>query len=230
MTHGTPDAIPPPEIGTADDAILIRALQARDERAFARVLDGWYGSMLRIAMGYVGSRARAEEVVQETWMAVLKGVDRFEGRSSLRTWVYRILVNRARTIAVREARLVPISTLGAEVGGSTEDLERLAAVTAEGGDRRTASQWLPSAEGWTERTNPEDWLLSAELRSRIDAAIEALPRRQREVITLRDIDGWSAAEICNALGISETNQRVLLHRARVGVRNALSEYLSETGE
>ena len=84
MTHGTPYAIPPPEIGTADDAILIRALQARDERAFARVLDGWYGSMLRIAMGYVGSRARAEEVVQETWMAVLKGVDRFEGRSSLR--------------------------------------------------------------------------------------------------------------------------------------------------
>lgn len=223
MTHGTPDAIPPPELGGGEETLLIQALRRRDEAAFSQVLDRWYGSMLRIAMGYVGSRARAEEVVQETWLAVLGGIDRFEGRSSLKTWVFRILVNRARSIAVREARVVPVSSLLRE----DDDLAGLAEVAAEGGDRRTASQWQPAAESWSARANPEDWILSAELGARIELALDGLPARQREVLTLRDVEGWTAEEVCNALGISETNQRVLLHRARVRVRDALSEYLSE---
>lgn len=146
--------------------------------------------------------------MQETWLAVLAGLDRFEGRASLKTWVFRIVVNRARTMAVRESRLVPSSLLAAEE--DADDLERLAAA---------------AVSGWS---SPEDEVLSAELRGRIEAAIDALPARQRQVMVLRDVEGWSAEEVCNALEISETNQRVLLHRARVKVRDALADYLAAT--
>jgi RNA polymerase sigma-70 factor, ECF subfamily len=226
MTHGTPDAIPPPDTAGGDETLLVEALRERDEAAFSLLLDRWYGSMLRIAMGYVGSRARAEEVVQETWLAVLRGLDRFRGHSSLKTWVFRILVNRARTTAVREARVVPVSSLGGEGSGEgpTRDLAGVAAVAC--GEPRTAAV----ADGWSQRASPEDRVLSAEVRAHIERAIEALPARQRAVLTLRDVEGWTSEEVCNALGLTETNQRVLLHRARVKVRDALEPFVSEPEE
>jgi RNA polymerase sigma-70 factor, ECF subfamily len=223
VSNGTPDAIPPPVEAADDETLLVRALRDRDEAAFARLLDEWYGSMLRIAMGHVGSRARAEEVVQETWLAVLSGIDRFEGRSSLRTWVFRILVNRARTMSVREARLVPLSTLAP--AGDADDLSTFMNAGADASAPEVP--WLPSAGN--AGANPEDLLVASELGGRIEQAIDALPARQREVVVLRDVEGWSAPEVCNALGISETNQRVLLHRARAGVRTALAGYVSESG-
>jgi len=218
MTNGTPDSIPPPAAVDATEALLVRALRERDEAAFSELLDRWYGSMVRIAAGYLRSRAQAEEVVQETWLAVLSGIDRFEGRSSLKTWIFRILVNRARTVAVRESRMIPVSSLfQPDDAGELDDLP-------DAGQ----GAWLPAAEHWSDRRNPEDWILTEELRGRIEAAIEALPHRQREVITLRDIEGWSAEEVRDALEVTEANQRVLLHRARVKVRNALSDYLQDT--
>ena len=204
-----------------EEQLLVQALRERDEAAFELVLDRWYSAMLRTATIYVGSRARAEEVVQETWLAVLGGIHRFESRSSLKTWIFRILVNRAKTSATREARLIPLSSLG-----PGEDVDR-------GGTPYPADPLdgcPPDAEplfcgSAAMARNPEDWLLSEELRAHIEAAIETLPPKQREVIVLRDVEGWTPSEVCNMLGISESNQRVLLHRARVKVRDALAPYL-----
>ncbi|HEU0052741.1 MAG TPA: RNA polymerase sigma factor [Longimicrobium sp.] len=198
----------------------MRALRDRDEAAFERVLDRHYPAMLRTAMIYVGSRARAEEVVQETWLAVLGGIGRFDGRSSLKTWIFRILINRAKTCATREARVIPLSSLGGDAG---------AGGTAHPDD--PLGGFPPDAEplfcgSAAMARNPEDWILSEELRERIEAAIETLPPRQREVIVLRDVEGWAPEEVCNVLEISESNQRVLLHRARVRVRDALAPYLA----
>lgn len=201
-----------------EEQLLVQALRDRDEAAFELVLDRYYSAMLRTAMVYVESHARAEEVVQETWLAVLGGIHRFEGRSSLKTWIFRILVNRAKSSAARDARVVSISSLGDGDGGGTpyppDPLENGAAEPAFGGG---TGVWQ----------NPEDWLLSRELGERIDEAIASLPPSQREVIVLRDVEGWTAADVCNALGISESNQRVLLHRARVKVRDRLAPYLFE---
>jgi RNA polymerase sigma-70 factor (ECF subfamily) len=201
-----------PEAG--EERLLIQALRERDEAAFEQVLDRHYPAMVRTAMTFVGSRARAEEVVQETWLAVLSGIDRFEGRSSLKTWIFRILVNRARSAATRDARSVPVTSLaGSREGGGwggtpypPDPLERIA------------------APGET----AEERLLSAELGERIEAAIAALPPKQRRVIVLRDVEGWSANEVCDMLDVSEANQRVLLHRARVRVRDLLAPYLAQT--
>jgi RNA polymerase sigma-70 factor, ECF subfamily len=220
MLHDLPHGVPPPATHASDDeALLVRALRNRDEAAFSRVLDRHYAAMLRVAKGYVGSEARAEEVVQETWLAVLDGVDRFEQRSSLRTWIFRILINRAKTQAVRDARLVPVSSLPGAEGAQRDPAAGLAA----------GAGW-PLHAGGEEGASPEDRLLAEELRRRIDEAVDALPKRQREVITLRDVEGWSSEDVCNTLGLSATNQRVLLHRARVGVRNALAGYLDENGD
>jgi RNA polymerase sigma-70 factor (ECF subfamily) len=205
-----------------DEQLLVQALRERDEAAFELVLDRHYSAMLRTAMIYVGSRARAEEVVQETWLAVLGGIHRFDSRSSLKTWIFRILVNRAKTSATRDARVIPLSSL--RQGQSDED----------GGGTPYPADPLhgcpPDAEplfcgSAAMARNPEDWLLSEELREHIEAAIETLPPQQREVIVLRDVEGWAPDEVCNMLGISESNQRVLLHRARVKVRDALAPYL-----
>jgi RNA polymerase sigma-70 factor (ECF subfamily) len=176
--------------------------------------------MLRIALLYVSSRAVAEEVVQETWLAVLTGLERFEGRSSLKTWLFRILTNKAKTRGQREARTVPFSALAADgdEGDTAVEVERF------------LGPGNPHAGGWAAppRGVPEERLLAAEARERVEAAIGGLPPNQRAVITLRDVEGLSAEEACNVLGLSETNQRVLLHRARAKVRAAFEQYLEET--
>jgi RNA polymerase sigma-70 factor (ECF subfamily) len=211
---------PPSEQAHDADAELVRALRAGDERAFATLLEKYGPSLLRLAQLYVSSRAVAEEVVQETWLAVLTGIERFEGRSSLKTWLFRILTNKAKTRGQREARTVPFSSLAAD-GDEDEaavDVDRFA-----GPDSRYAGHWAAPP-----RAVPEERLLAAEARERIEEAIAALPPNQRLVITLRDVEGLSADEARNVLGVSETNQRVLLHRARAKVRAAFERYLEET--
>ena len=204
-----------------EEQLLAQALRERDEAAFELVLDRYYSSMLRTAMLYVGSHARAEEVVQETWLAVLGGIQRFEGRSSLKTWIFRILVNRAKTCATREARVIPLSVMAE--GGERED----ASGSANTLDVIASEVEPVFGAAWSVSRDPEAELLARELGRRIDAAIAELPANQREVIVLRDVEGWSATEVCNMLDLSESNQRVLLHRARVQVRERLAPYLAE---
>lgn len=204
-----------PATGPEDD-LLLRALRDRDESAFVRVLDLYYSSMLRLAMTHVRSSATAEEVVQDTWLAALRGIDGFEGRSSVRTWLFRILRNIARTRGQRDARLHLFSDMQASPSPSDG----------------SAPDALFSDALWMKRSpDPESLLTSRELRARIDAAIETLPPRQREVIVLRDIQEWTTDEVCNAMGITQTNQRVLLHRARERVRDALRPWIDDgTGD
>ena len=184
----------------------------------------WYsGSLLRLAMSYVPSRAVAEEVVQETWMGVFEGIHRFESRSSFKTWLFRILTNRAKTRGIRESRYEPsglnVTSMAADEGPSLED----SLFVGEGSGK---GHWADPPQAW-EPDTPERVLLSKECRAAIEHAIENLPASQRQVITLRDIEGVSSEEICNILGISETNQRVLLHRARTKVRRELEPYIQE---
>jgi RNA polymerase sigma-70 factor, ECF subfamily len=202
-----------------DDAQLVAALRAGDEEAFRSVVSDWHSSLLRVAQIFVPTRALAEEVVQETWLRVLGSLDRFEGRSSLKTWVFRILVNTAKTRAQREGRVIPFSSL--------HDPARIPEAAVE------PERFLPDDHerhpgGWAEppRHLPEESLIAAETRQAIAAAIDALPANQRAVISLRDVEGWSSEEVRNALDISEVNQRVLLHRARARVRRALEDYLT----
>jgi RNA polymerase sigma-70 factor (ECF subfamily) len=199
-----------------DDQRLIEALRAGDEAAFNELVSRYGASMLRVASSFVRSRAVAEEVVQETWLAVLNGLDRFEGRSSLRSWIFAILANRARTRAVREARSVPFSSLAGGDDGPTVD----PALFEQSG--RWAGHWISSPEPWA---LPEDELVSRETRALVTAAIEALPPGQRAVITLRDVEGWPSEEVSELLEITPGNQRVLLHRARSKVRGELERYL-----
>ena len=201
------------------DAELVAALRAGDEGAFRSVVREWHSSLLRVAQIFVPSRAIAEEVVQETWVRVLGALDRFEGRSSLKTWVFRILVNTAKTRAQREGRTIPFSAL--------QDAARVPEAAVE------PERFLPDDHphhpgGWSSppRDLPEERLLAAETRAVVAAAIEALPANQRAVISLRDVEGWSSDEVRNALDITEVNQRVLLHRARARVRQALEDYLT----
>ena len=195
------------------------ALRARDEAAFVMLVEELSPSMLRVARMYVSTRAVAEEVVQETWLAVLTGIDGFEGRSSLKTWIFRILANRAKTRGEREGRTVPFSSLGGEDedGGPTVDPDRFVA----GG--QNAGSWAAPPARWSDL--PEARLLGNETLSVVRTAIAALPETQRTVITLRDIEGWSSEDVRNVLDLGESNQRVLLHRARAKVRRALESYL-----
>ena len=189
---------------------VLEALRAGDDVAFATLVKEYGASMLRVARMYVGSRAVAEEVVQEAWLAVLNGIDRFEGRSSLKTWIFRILTNIAKTRGQREGRSLPFSALVADDEPAV-DPERF---LADG-------QWTSPPPSW----GPEERLLGDETRAVVDAAIAELPPSQALVITMRDVEGFRAEEARNALDISETNQRVLLHRARSKVRQALEDYL-----
>jgi RNA polymerase sigma-70 factor (ECF subfamily) len=204
---------------TLPDDELVAALRAGDEEAFAAVVREWHAGLLRVARIFTPTRAVAEEVVQETWLRVLGALDRFEGRSSLKTWVFRILVNTAKTRAQRESRSIPFSAL--------HDPARVpeAAVDA---DRFFADDHPHHPGGWEAppRELPEDRLIASETRGVIECAIEALPATQRAVISLRDVEGWSSDEVRNALDLSEVNQRVLLHRARARVRRALEDYLT----
>ena len=211
----------PPATSSEDaDRALVALLRAGDEAAFMMLVERYHGQLVRVAMMYVASRDVAEDVAQETWLGVLKGLERFEGRSSLRTWIFRILANIARTRGVREARSVPFSALAHE----EVDREEAAVDPARfqsGGE--SAGAWLLAPTHWDEL--PESALTSAETLALVRTAIDALPPAQRQVIQLRDIDGWAAEEVCNVLELSETNQRVLLHRARSKVRRALEVYL-----
>jgi RNA polymerase sigma-70 factor (ECF subfamily) len=202
----------------ADEAALIARLRAGDERAFEDVVTRFYPSMLAVARGYVRSRAVAEEVVQEAWLGVLNGLDRFEGRSSLRTWVLRIVANTAQTRGVREARVVPVSSLRAEGDEPAVEPERF-----RGADDPFPGHWWSYPTDW--RTVPESKLLAQETVDVVKNAIDELPDMQRTVITMRDVAGCDSDEVCQTLEISEGNQRVLLHRARARVRTALERHL-----
>jgi RNA polymerase sigma-70 factor (ECF subfamily) len=212
-----------PTLASSDDLRLVERLRAGDELAFMALVERYQPAMLRIARMYVATAAVAEEVVQEAWLGVLKGLDGFEGRSSLRTWIFRILVNIAKSRGAREARSVPFSSVWAPDPDAEPavDLERFFPDSHE----RSPGHWAAAPATW--ETVPEDRLLSKETIARVTGAIEGLPPNQREVIRLRDVLGWSSQEVCNALDLSETNQRVLLHRARAKVRRALEEYLAE---
>jgi RNA polymerase sigma-70 factor (ECF subfamily) len=203
-----------------DDAAAITALRARDERVFEELMRMYNASLLRVAQIYVASRAVAEEVVQETWIGVLNGIDRFEGRSSLKTWIFRILTNIAKTRGQREGRTVPFSALERPDGVPEPAVAPDRFLPAD--HERWPGHWASKPEPW-----PEERLLADESRAVVDQAIARLPPTQRAVISLRDLDGWSSEETCNALGVTETNQRVLLHRARSKVRQALEDYFSE---
>lgn len=203
---------------------LIEALRGGDEQSFASLVRRHYNSMVSVAMNYVSSRAVAEEVVQEAWLGVLNGLDQFEARSSLRTWIFRILINRAKTCSEREGRTLPFSSLrdrGDDPAEPSVDPARFHAA-----DHPTwPHHWRTPPRPWGE--SPEERLLSAETQVYIRRAIDGLPHGQRDVITMRDIEGWEPKEVCAILSISEANQRVLLHRARSKVRRALEQYVED---
>jgi RNA polymerase sigma-70 factor, ECF subfamily len=202
----------------ADEAELLARLRAGDERAFETLVERHYGTMLAVARGYVKSRAVAEEVVQEAWLGVLKGLDRFEGRSSLRTWIIRIVANIAQTRGAREARSVPLSSLSPEGDEPAVDADRF-----RGHQDAFPGHWRQYPADW--QALPEQALLGRETLGMVMEVVSELPPAQRQVITLRDISGFSADEVCAALDVSAGNQRVLLHRARSRVRAALEGHL-----
>jgi len=195
-----------------DDADLLDRLRAGEEAAFQELVERYGPLMLRIARSHVPSQAVAEDVVQEAWLGVLQGLDRFEGRSSLKSWIAAIVANRARTRGERERRSVPLSAFERDDGGPTVDPTRF---TSDGA-------WGVPPAVW-----PEERLLAAETLEHVEAAIATLPPRQQEVIVLRDVQGWAPEDVSTALGLSDGNQRVLLHRARAKVRDQLERYLSE---
>jgi RNA polymerase sigma-70 factor (ECF subfamily) len=195
-----------------EESALLEALRRGEEEAFARLVAAHHASLRRVARLYVASAAIADEVVQDTWLGVIRGLWAFEGRSSLKTWIFRILVNRARTRAVRESRSASLAGLLTEGGGAEPD--------APGSPEHAP----PDPDSSPERT-----LLTRELGERLRAVIDALPANLRIVLWLRDVEGWSSEEVCSALAIQETNQRVLLHRARLRARSALEPYLENAG-
>ncbi len=206
------------------DRAVVEALRRGDEKAFATLIERYHSSLLRLAMSYVATKEEAEDAVQETWLGVLKGIDRFEGRSSLKTWIFRILVNRAKTKGVRERRSVPFSSLE----GDTDEKEPSVDPSRFQEGTRLAGSWSSPPESW--EGIPEDRLLSGEIRAVVEEAIALLPAMQRAVITLRDVRGFTAQEACEVLGLTEANQRVLLHRARSKVRARLEQYLGSAGQ
>lgn len=210
-----PPGSPPGTEPATDEEALLRRLRAGDRKAFAVLVERHAGALLRLARTMVRDASDAEELVQDTWVAALDGLDRFEGRAAVRTWLFKILVNKARTRLARGGRTVPFSALAA--GESEEqgaDLDRFDA----------AGAWKDLPGTWSEE-NPERLAQGAETRAAIEAAMAALPEAQRAVLTLRDVEGLETDEICNLLGITVTNQRVLLHRARARVREALERHL-----
>lgn len=200
---------------------LIAALRRRDEAAFMLLVERYHNQMVRLARSIVGDSAVAEEVAQEAWVGVLRGVARFEGRSSLQTWIFTILTNCARTRAVREQRTWPF----ADWFGDEEEPEPSVDPARFQSGGRWQGHWLYAPVSW--RTIPEEHLLAQETLALIQQAIDALPLAQRTVIQLRDVEGLSAAEVCNILQIGESNQRVLLHRARAKVQRTLAHYLGQ---
>ncbi len=209
-----------PEADMDGEASLVAALRRGEEAAFVTLLERHHTALIRLALLYVDEQAVAEDVVQETWYEVVRHIDRFAGRSTLKTWMCAILVNRAKSRAVRERRSVAFSRL---------------ACSDESGDCPVASDRFDAAGWWASAEHaprpwpalPEEHALGHEIRRRIAAAMVTLAPQQQQVLYLRDVEGWSAAEVCNALALSKTNQRVLLHRARARVRGALERYFAE---
>jgi RNA polymerase sigma-70 factor, ECF subfamily len=207
-------------VASAADRELVARLLDGDEAAFASLVGRHHAAMVGVAAAYVGGdRAVAEEVTQDAWLGMLRQLGRFEGRSSLRTWLFRILVNTAKTRGRRERRSVPFSALDGP------DEPAVAAARFEPPGARWAGHWASPPSDWGGM--PEERLASRETQAVVREAIDGLPDGQRAVITLRDVEGWPAAEVCGLLGISEGNQRVLLHRARSRVRRELERYLQE---
>ncbi len=187
-----------------EDGELVTRLRAGDEQAFVLLVSRHHAAMLRLASSFVSSPAVAEEVVQDTWLGVLRGIDGFAGRSSLQTWLWRILVNRARSTGMREHRSVAVGDAGPAVDRARFD---------------ASGAWMSPPQHWIE--DSDDRMVAEALTNRIQAALRELPARQREVVMLRDIDGLSSQEVCEVLELSDANQRVLLHRARSRLRQAL---------
>jgi RNA polymerase sigma-70 factor, ECF subfamily len=215
MPQANPTAAP--DETTRPDADLVAQLRAGDESAMARLVAEWSPAMLRVAQSFVGSAQSAEDVVQDAWLGMLSGLARFEGRSSLRTWTFSILVNRARTRGTREARTLPQPPLGPREALAADDW-------SSGPGRERSATWssIDAQSRWD--TCPETVALSREALLQLDRALSALPPRQRTVVTMRDVVGMNAGEVCAALDISPANQRVLLHRARAVLREALAGY------
>lgn len=199
------------------DAAVVTALRTGDEQEFRRLVLELTPAMLVLARRYVPTPSAAEDVVQETWLTVLSDLDGFEGRSSLRTWIFGILINKARRVGVREHRQLPFSSVRRQAAVDPDRFHPTAA-----GDRAPAGTWASPPFRWD--LEPEERLTAQELRRVIETAIAALPTRQRDVITLRDVLGMDAAEAGELLGLTATNQRVLLHRARSQVRAVLERY------
>lgn len=214
--HASPrEAVAAPRTPELDEAALLARLRAGDAAAFSALVQRHHGSLLRVAMGFVSSAAVAEEVVQESWMAVITGLDGFEARASFRTWLFTILVNRAKTRGQREKRLVPFSSLGKADADEPEPApERF----------RVDGSWESPPRSWG-ADSPEELLLRDEMVLVLEQAVSALPERYRIVITLRDIEELSAEDVCRMLGITEQNQRVLLHRARARLKELVEAHL-----
>lgn len=212
-------------IASPTDLATIERLRAGDEASFAMLVEQHQASMLRIARMYVSNRAVAEEVVQEAWLGIVKGLGRFEGRSSLRTWMYRIVANVAKTRARAEGRSVPFSSLA----GDNDPEGGVDPAWFQDANDRFPGGWRTFPNDWS--GVPEDRLLGSETLQHVARAISSLPPLQAEVIRLRDVLGWTSEEVRSALDLTETHQRVLLHRARTRVRRELHSYLSSgTGD
>jgi len=202
----------------AEDAALLAALRAGDGQAFACLVDRHHAALVRVARQYVATREIAEDVAQDAWLGLLRGLDGFEGRSSLRTYLFRIVMNLARTRGVREARSAPFSSLGRDdEHGPSVDPERFVQAPAVG-----AGHWISPIRPWG--SSAEQIALSDEALRVVVDAIAELPETQRRVVTLRDVEGFDADEVCDLLELSEVNQRVLLHRARTKLRQKLADY------
>ena len=213
---------PEPAVARASPAVsdeqTLAALRAGDERAFRDLFARSYPMMKRVARAYVASDAVAEEIVQETWMAIVTGIDRFEGRSALGTWIFSILTNQAKTHSAREKRAVPFSSVApSDVEEPVVDPDRF-----QKDDEAWPGHWATPPRPWQK---PERRLLALEARDHLNAALAQLPDRQRLIVGLRDVEGYSAEEVCDLLGLSPENQRVLLHRGRARLRAVLEEYL-----
>lgn len=202
------------------DGVLVSRLRGGDAAVFGDVVRAWSPAMLRVARAYVATDAAAEDVVQETWLAVVRGLAGFEGRSTLRTWVFHILANRARTAGQRESRQIPWSSLDAgEPAGPTVDPDRF-----RDGDDPYPGHWRAGREPRRWQPSPEESAVAGEIRVLLAAALRGLPPAQQTVVSLRDVHGMAAEEVCQALGITAANQRVLLHRGRAKLRAALDGY------
>jgi RNA polymerase sigma-70 factor (ECF subfamily) len=224
--HLSEDFMGLPDSGAAEgrtsraDVVLVERLKQGDEATFSTLIEQYHGSLIRLAMAHVSDHSVAEEVVQETWLAVVEGVKQFEGRSSLKTWIFRILTNKAKTRGVRESRHVSVSMMSA-----VDDHEEPAVDPSR--FRKTghwADYWEQYPQSWDDDT-PERCLLTKEGTTYLERAIQSLPGNLREVLVLRDVEGLSSKEVCSMLAVTEVNQRVLLHRARSRVRQALEEYV-----